>query len=191
MSTRYIYLCSHSSKNVFSNGVQRDVLSTEGEMAKIRSSVICCLVMVCPNACVSDPSQPRRGERSHRLFPFAQPASTLKLRQAVIIYEETWTNGQEMQRYWLGWLLCTKPYRLAPTWWPVVSQVVVCGAVGGVTLPRCETRPPLAAVCHIRATPWRTEHGRQEKDRKSVAKLHTLVPCHKVPLRWVLSRNCK
>lgn len=58
----------------------------------------------------------------------AQPASALKLCQVVIINEETWANGQEMQRYWLGWLPCYKPYRLAPAWWPVVSQAAVCRA---------------------------------------------------------------
>lgn len=120
-------------------------------------------------------------------LPLAQPASTLKLRQAVIINEETWANGQEMQRYWLGRLPCSKPYRLAPAWWPVVSQAAVYrggeGWRGG--RPRCETRPPLAAVCHIQATP----EGRSPGDTRHARKMESeglvwvvLVP-HRSSLR--------
>lgn len=100
-------------------------------------------------------SNPGAWKGHPNLSPMGQPASALKLRQAVIINEETWANGQEMQRYWLGWLPCSKACRLAPAWWPVVSQADVCGGHdvgGGGRQLRCEARPPLAAVCHIPTT---------------------------------------
>lgn len=146
-STRYVpQLISTAAKN----GVWHDTLSTEGETAWIRSNVIyVALLCLSPCLCMWSKSTQGRGKVTQPL-PLAQPASALKLRQAVIINEETWANGQEMQRYWLGRLPCSKLYRLAPAWWPVVSQAAVCGGGGQ---PRCETRPPLAAVCHIQTTP--------------------------------------
>lgn len=97
------------------------------DLAWIRSNVIYVALLclsLCP--CMWSKSTQGRGKVTQPL-PLAQPASALKLRQAVIINEETWANGQEMQRYWLGRLPCSKPCRLAPAWWPVVSQAAVCG----------------------------------------------------------------
>lgn len=114
---------------------------------------------------------PGAGKGHPSLSPMDQPASALKLRQAVIINEETWANGQEMQRYWLGRSPCSKPCRLAPAWWPVVSQAAVCGGHGGGGggQLRCETRPPLAAVCLIPATPEGQSAQRGDREQKSVS----------------------
>ncbi len=158
-----------SCRNVsFFNGAWRDILSTEGKMARITSNVICVtLLCLSPCLCMWAKSTQRRGKVTQPL-PLAQPASALKLRQAVIINEETWANGQEMQRYWLGRLPCSKPCRLAPAWWPVVSQAAVCRGGGQ---PRCETRPPLAAVCHVQATPEGQSTGDRMRRKKKRRRL--------------------
>lgn len=166
--TRYVLLLISTAANIYIyilDGVQYDILSKDEEMARIRSNVIyVALLCLSPRLCKWSKSTQRRGKVTQAL-PLAQPVSALKLRQAVIINEETWANGQEMQRYWLGWLPCSKLYRLAPAWWPVVSQAAACG-VGG-SQSRCETRPPLAAVCHIQATPEGRSTGDGTKTKKS------------------------
>lgn len=126
--TRYVPLLISTAAKlcIFFNGIWHEILSSQEEMARIRSNVIyIALLCLSPCPCMWSKSTQGRGKVTQPL-PLAQPASTLKLRQAVIINEETWANGQEMQRYWLGRLPCSKPYRLAPAWWPVVSQAAVC-----------------------------------------------------------------
>lgn len=99
-------------------------------MAWIRSNVTyVALLCLSLRLCMWSKSIQGRGKVTQPL-PLAQPASALKLRQAVIINEETWANGQEMQRYWLGRLPCSEAHGLAPAWWPVVSQAAVCGEWG-------------------------------------------------------------
>lgn len=113
-------------KNVFFLIAFGVLFATEEEPAWIRGNVIC-VALLCLSPCLSVWSKSSQGRgKVTQPLPLAQPASALKLRQAVIINEETWANGQEMQRYWLGRLPCSKPYRLAPAWWPVVSQAAVC-----------------------------------------------------------------
>lgn len=128
-STRYVPLLISTAAKICIFLMEFGVISSPqwGGMARIRSNVVyVALLCLSPCLCMSSKSTQGQGKVTQPL-PLAQPASALKLRQAVIINEETWANGQEMQRYWLGRLPCSKPYRLAPAWWPVVSQAAVCG----------------------------------------------------------------
>ena len=98
-------------------------------------------------------------------LPLAQPVSTLKLRQAVIINEETWANGQEMQRYWLGWLPCSKLHRLAPAWWPVVSPAALAEEAG---LRKVWNQATASSCLSHPGHTWRTGHrgpGLEDPDR--------------------------
>lgn len=145
-------LISTAANSIILQGNLAGSLFTEGEMVGFRGNVLY-VALLCLSPCLRMWSKSIQGRgKVTRPLPLAQPVSTLKLCQAVIINEETWANGQEMQRYWLGRLPCSEAYRLAPAWWPVVSQAAVWGEGGGGQ-PRCETRPPPAAVCHIAAVP--------------------------------------
>lgn len=154
----------HSCKrNVFFfNGVWRDIVSAERETAWIWSNVIY-VTLLCLSPCLCMWSQSTQGwGKVTQPLPLAQPASALKLRQAVIINEETWANGQEMQRYWLGRLPCSKPYRLAPAWWPVVSLAAVCGGGTAKVWNQATTGSCLSHPGHT----WRTEHRRLDEGKK-------------------------
>lgn len=165
-STRYAPLLISTAAKIsiyFFNGVWHDIPSKEKEMARIRSNVIyVSLLCLSSRLCKWSKSTQGRGKVTQAL-PLAQPASALKLRQAVIINEETWANGQEMQRYWLGWLPCSKPYtgwrQLGGLWFPRLLYV-------GGGQPRCETGPPLAAVTsrpHLKDGAQETGQGHKKK----------------------------
>lgn len=151
-STRYAPLLISTAAKIsiyFFNGVWHDIPSKEKEMARIRSNVIyVSLLCLSSRLCKWSKSTQGRGKVTQAL-PLAQPASALKLRQAVIINEETWANGQEMQRYWLGWLPCSKPYtgwrQLGGLWFPRLLYV------GGGTAKVWNRAT--AGSCHIQATP--------------------------------------
>lgn len=135
-------------------------------MARIRSNVIyVSLLCLSSRLCKWSKSTQGRGKVTQAL-PLAQPASALKLRQAVIINEETWANGQEMQRYWLGWLPCSKPYtgwrQLGGLWFPRLLYVGGGGNSQGV---KPGHRWQLSHPGHT----WRTEHRRRDKDTKKKA----------------------
>lgn len=89
-------------------------------------------------------------------LPLALASSSLKLRQAVIINEGTWANGQEMQRYWSGWVSHSESRRLAPACWPVVSLVAACGGWHVVVgQPKVWKRSTTGCLTHLHST-WRT-----------------------------------
>lgn len=143
------------------------LVATEEEPAWIRGNVIC-VALLCLSPCLSVWSKSSQGRgKVTQPLPLAQPASTLKLRQAVIINEETWANGQEMQRYWLGRLPCSKPYRLAPAWWPVVSQAAVCRGRRWGGAAKVWNQATTGSCLSHRGHTWRTDSRRRdEKERR-------------------------
>lgn len=124
-------------------------------------------------------------------LPLALATSSLKLRQAVIINEETWANGQEMQRYWSGWVSHSESRRLAPACWPVVSPVAACGGWRVVVgQPKVWKRSTAGCLTHLHNT-WRTAQvTSQGQIARSILGLTSRWQCLNNYWLHILSSGC-